>query len=158
MRISKSGHKGVSRIDQPSKRTHGWYVRVMYNGLYSSKFFSDEKCGGREKGLQKAIRFRNKAEKQLGKPRTDRVIVTNHSKNRTGVIGVRKVVEVIKTKSGETKEYQLYEASWSPEPGVIKRKKVSIDKYGEEEALRRAIRIRKKMERQIYGKSLKAPE
>ncbi|MEN8142257.1 MAG: hypothetical protein ABFQ82_01510 [Thermodesulfobacteriota bacterium] len=39
-------HKDVARIDQESKRTHGWYVRVRFKGKTHSKFFSDKKTGG----------------------------------------------------------------------------------------------------------------
>ena len=37
---------GVSRIDQPSKRTHGWFARVYLGGKTFSKFFADKALGG----------------------------------------------------------------------------------------------------------------
>ncbi|MEJ7713136.1 MAG: hypothetical protein WKF84_25645 [Pyrinomonadaceae bacterium] len=73
--MAKSGHKDISRIDQPLKRTHGWYVRVRFGGSTQSKFFSDETCGGRDKALERGIRYRNQTESELGKPRTDQVVV-----------------------------------------------------------------------------------
>ena len=94
MRKSKRKFKGVSRIDQPEKHTHGWYVRVSFNGTVNSKFFADEKNGGADKALEKAIRFRNKLERELGIPRTDRRIVTNSPRNTTGVVGVQKTVKM----------------------------------------------------------------
>lgn len=145
-------HKGISRIDQPSKRTHGWYVRVIYNGLYYSKFFSDSKYGGAEKSLKEAIKFRNIAEKNLGKPRTDRVVVTANSKNRTGVVGVRRIVDISRRKSGEERRYESYEASWTVKPGIVEKRKFSIEKHGEQKAFELACRLRRKKEREIYGK------
>jgi hypothetical protein len=56
-RVSK--HKDISRIDQESKRTHGWYVRVSFQGKEHSKFFSDKKNGGKESALLAAITWRN---------------------------------------------------------------------------------------------------
>lgn len=38
-------HKDVARIDQESKRTHGWYVRVKFMGKTHTKFFFDGKYG-----------------------------------------------------------------------------------------------------------------
>lgn len=81
-------HKDIARIDQESKGTHGWYVRVRFLGVTKSKFFSDKKWGGRFSSLQAAISWRDETEKAWGKPRTDRnmVMVTHVS---TGVVGVR---------------------------------------------------------------------
>ena len=81
-------HKDIARIDQESKRTHGWYVRVRFVGKTHSKFFSDRKCGGRYSSLLSAISWRDKTEKKLGKIRTNKHMVTV-SNSGTGVVGVR---------------------------------------------------------------------
>ena len=81
-------HKDIARIDQELKRTHGWYVRVRFEGKTHSKFFSDRKCGGRYSSLLSAIAWRDNTERQLGKLRTNKHMVTvGHS--GTGVVGVR---------------------------------------------------------------------
>jgi hypothetical protein len=61
---SSSGRRGISRIDQPSKRTHGWFVRVGYHerkdGSYGprhTKFFGDAGHGGKKKALSAAEKF-----------------------------------------------------------------------------------------------------
>jgi hypothetical protein len=81
-------HKDIARIDQDSKRTHGWYVRVRFLGKTHSKFFSDRKCGGRYSSLLSAISWRDQTEKKLGKVRTNKHMVTV-SNSGTGVVGVR---------------------------------------------------------------------
>ena len=43
--------KGISRIDQPEKRTHGFFVRLARQGKTHSAFFSDKSHGGRQKAL-----------------------------------------------------------------------------------------------------------
>ena len=48
-------HKDVARIDQEDKRTHGWYVRVRFQGTTHSKFFSDGKCGGRSQACSQPL-------------------------------------------------------------------------------------------------------
>src|SRR5436190_10691535 len=45
---------GVSRIDQPEKKNHGWYVRVTYKGKTEQKFFADKSNGGKTKALKAA--------------------------------------------------------------------------------------------------------
>ena len=46
--------KGISRIDQPAKRTHGFFVRLARGGKIHSAFFSDLTHGGRENALAAA--------------------------------------------------------------------------------------------------------
>jgi len=53
--------RGISRIDQPSTRTHGWFVRAGFHkrpdGTYAprhSKFFGDFSHGGKRRALRAA--------------------------------------------------------------------------------------------------------
>ena len=64
VRRSSTRRPGISRIDQPSTRTHGWFVRVGYHerrdGTYGprhTKFFGDVSHGGKAKGLKAAEKF-----------------------------------------------------------------------------------------------------
>ena len=123
-------HKDIARIDQETKRTHGWYVRVRYFGKTHSKFFSDGKCGGRYSSLLSALAWRDQIEKKLGKQRTDRHIVTV-SNTKTGVVGVRL-----------NDDMNRYEVSWVTPLGKQGKTSVSIKKHGREKAFSRACEIR----------------
>ena len=53
--------RGISRIDQPSTRTHGWFVRAGFyrrrDGSYGPRhrrFFGDVSYGGKRRALQAA--------------------------------------------------------------------------------------------------------
>ena len=127
-------HKDVARIDQESKRTHGWYVRVRFKGKTHSKFFSDKKNGGRYSSLLAALAWRDATESKLGKQRTDRHMVTV-SNTTTGVVGVR-----LNEKLGR------YEVSWVNREGRQGKTSVSIAKHGKKKAFERACTIRKKKE------------
>ncbi|MDF2440908.1 MAG: hypothetical protein JWN98_1892, partial [Abditibacteriota bacterium] len=140
--VGSSGHKGISRIDSFKNNTHGWYVRVQYRGETHSRFFSDSAHGGEQKGLTKAIRERNRLERELGKPRTDRTVAVGVGRNNSGVQGIKRVPKGLG---------YAYEVTWSPSPGVVQRTSVSIQKHGEEEAFRRAMRIRQSKERKHFG-------
>jgi len=128
-------HKDIARIDQLSKRTHGWYVRVRFMGKTHSKFFSDRKCGSRESSLKAAVEWRNKTEKKLGKVRTNRHMVTV-SNSGTGVVGVRL-----------NDKLNRYEVSWVTLRGKQGKTSVSIAKHGKKEAFKRACAIRQERER-----------
>lgn len=126
--------KDISRLNQLSKRTFGWYVRVRYLGQTHAKFFSDNKYGGRPSARLAALAWRDETEKRIGKPRTDRHIVTV-SNTQTGVVGVRL-----------NEKLNRYEVSWVTFAGRQGKTSVSVRKYGKKEALQRAIGIRKEKE------------
>jgi hypothetical protein len=149
--MAKSGHKGISRIDQPERNTHGWYVRVHFNNTKRVKFFSDKTHGGKEEALEQAVLYRNQAEKELGKPRTNRLVIARNPRNRSGITGIQRKTKKIRTEAGERVIRNVYEITWSPEPGRMKRAWVSIDEYGEEAAFRKACAIRREKEKEMYG-------
>jgi len=127
----------------------------MFNGTTRCKFFSDKASGSQRKALEAAIRYRDKVEIELGRPRTDRLVSSGSGKNETGVTGVNISKQVIKTKDGEKVINKYYVVNWSPWPGKTCRKMVSIEKYGERGALLRACRIRREKEREMYGSEVK---
>ncbi len=132
-------HKDIARIDQESKRTHGWYVRVRFTGRTHSKFFSDRKCGGRYSSLLSAISWRDQTERRLGKIRTNKHMVTV-SNSGTGVVGVRL-----------NDKLNRYEVSWVTPQGKQGKTSVSIRKHGKKVAFERACTIRKKRETTRLG-------
>jgi hypothetical protein len=113
-------HKGISRVDSEIKRPHGWYVRVKFNGENLCKFFSDHKYGNKLSSLLAAIECRDRFEAHLGKPHTDRIIVSNHRKNKSGVIGIRQ------------REYGAFEVAVSVEPRRVQ--KIVIPINGDKQA------------------------
>ena len=127
-------HKDISRIDQASKRAHGWYVRIRYKGKTFSKLFSDRKCGGKYSGLLAAISWRDTKEKEIGKTRTDKHIVTSSSSN-SGVVGVRL-----------NEKLNRYEVSWVTAEGKQGKTSISIKSHGKEKAFQKACQIRKAKE------------
>ncbi len=131
--------KDIARIDQESKRTHGWYVRVRFQGETHSKFFSDKKCGGRYSSLLSAIAWRDSTEKSLGKIRTNKHLVTV-SNSGTGVVGVRL-----------NDRFNRYEVSWVTMEGKHGKTSVSIRKHGREGAFIKACSIRQEKEKARLG-------
>ncbi len=149
--MATSGFKGISRIDCPENKTVGWYVRVRLGNVTKSKFISDHKHGGKEAALKLSVEHRNRLEQELGKPRTDWIIVGNNPRNRTGVVGVRRTNKKYKGKDGRIYLNDVYEVTWNAGREKRGRTSVSIAKYGERNAFRRACAIRRQKEQQLYG-------
>ena len=154
--MAKSGYKGISRIDQPSKNTHGWYVRVTFNGEKRVKFFSDAAHGGKDSALEQAVKYRNESELELGKPRTDRLVIARNPRNRSGFTGIQRKTKVVDTPEGQRIVSDVYEVTWNPWPGRLCRVWVQIDELGERAALLKACAIRREKEREMYGSVVKA--
>lgn len=131
-------YKNITRIDHPPKRTHGFFVRVRWKGQNRSRFFSDKKHGDRLSALGAAIEWRDATEQELGKPRTERLVIGQPRSSNTGVVGVRRRTE------GHT-EYM--EATWVNEQGTLSRTRFSVARYGVKGALRRAQKAREQNER-----------
>jgi hypothetical protein len=123
-------HKDISRIDQDSKRTHGWYTRISFHGKTYSKFFSDKKSGGKNLALLSALAWRDLTRAKIGKPQSDRHIVTV-ARNNTGIVGVRL-----------NEKMSRYEVSWVNPDGRQGKTTVSFNKRGKAAALKLAVRKR----------------
>lgn len=145
--MAKSGFKSISRIDQKHKNHHGWYVRVTWNKETDSKFFSDKQYDGKAKALKAAVKYRNEVEAQLGKPRSEGLVLGKVRRSNTGVRGVRRLTSK-QTKNGKEYEWDVYQVTYHPAPSVTKRTSVSIQRYGEQEAFERACAIRKEAEKE----------
>ncbi|MFC1523659.1 AP2 domain-containing protein [Thermodesulfobacteriota bacterium] len=126
--------KDIARLDQETKRTHGWYVRVRYQGKTYSKFFSDRKCGGKNLSLLSALAWRDETEKRVGKIRTDKRILYVSS-TITGVVGVT-----------YSEKMNRFGVSWVNPDGNQGKTSVSIRKWGRLVAFRKACEIRERKE------------
>lgn len=133
-------HKNITRIDHPAKRTFGYFVRVQWKGERRVKFFSDGVYGDRLAALDEALAWRNAMEAELGKPRTDRVVVGS-VRTQTGVVGVRL------RKDGNT---SYYEATWVTTVGKQGRTRYSIEKHGARKALQLARKARQMREKERH--------
>jgi hypothetical protein len=149
--MAKSGHKGVSRIDSPAKKMHGWYVRVRFNRQARAKFIPDRLYGDKEAALRAAVECRDAFERELGRPRTDHAVVGSSPRNPGGVPGVRRSVKKYRGKDGTVYLNEVYEVTWNAGRERRGRTSVSIRKYGELRAFRMACAIRREKERQMYG-------
>jgi hypothetical protein len=150
--MAKSGHKGISRIDQEDRNHHGWYVRVSFGGQKHAKFFSDAKHGGGESALVAAVAHRDQIEKEFGKPRTERQVAPKTARNTSGVVGVRRRTRTV-ARGEEIREY--YEVSWNPWPGKVCRKMFSITHLGDRQAFLAACAFRRQKERETFGGEVK---
>jgi len=140
----KNPRRNISRIDmfsQSGKSHGGWEVRIQRRGKKHEKFFADGKHGGRRGALQAAKLFRDELESRL-RPYTVKELAKKPSqRNSSGVVGVRKAVQ-----TEETDEYiytyTFWIAQWTDGKGKRKTRSFSVDKYGDDEAYRRAVQAR----------------
>lgn len=130
---------GISRIDQPEKKNHGFYVRITHRGKTTQKFFPDKSNGGKAKALKAAKAFRDKAFAKLPKSRREAAANRRKKIKQSGVTGVTHVV----SKSVAGKTYEYWQAAWN-ERGKRKTAKFSVARYGESKALELAKKAKNK--------------
>ncbi len=137
--MSANPNFAISRIDLPTIGTRGWQVRLSRGGRRLTKFFSDRVYGGAEEALRAARVFRDELIDRLPAPQRGGAYGKLTRRNVSGVVGVSRIV--VRT---DTRCYEFWQATWSPRPGVRKRVKFSIRRYGEGRAFELACAARQR--------------
>ncbi len=135
-------HKGLTRCDYPERHMVGYMVRVTWAGVRRQKFFADNKHGDRLGALAAALDWRDQQERELGKPRTEQLIIGKAASN-TGIPGVTRLIRA---------GHPILQVTWY-ENGRQRRTSISIDKHGERAALALARRIRAEAEQRRLGRT-----
>ena len=136
-----SATPGICRIDQPSHRTHGFFVRLQRRGKIHSAFFTDLMHGGKAEALAAAQAHFRKLAAKLGLPAQKSRRFWAELRRRKGssnVVGVQKIVD---RRFNPPRIY--WKAIWSPEPYVTRKKQFSQKKFGARKAKLLAIRARR---------------
>ena len=124
--------KDVTRMDYG--KTHGWNVRISFEGKIYRKLFSDKQHGGKNCALLAAISYRDDLRKKLGKPATSKKVVTK-ANNSTGVVGVYL-----------NKKNNKFEVFWKNHLGKTGHTNYSIAKHGKQKAFELAVAKRQQKE------------
>lgn len=142
----KNPRRNITRIEQVSttgKPYGGWEVRMQRRRKKHEKFFADGKCGGKRAALQAAKAYRDQLEENLARLSVQELSESPSARNRSGIVGVRRA-----TQKEETDEflytYHFWIAQWTDGKGKRKTRSFSVEKFGEEEAFRRALEARTK--------------
>lgn len=122
---------GISRIDQPEKKNHGFYVRITHRGKTTQKFFPDKSLGGKSKALKLAQQFRDKLVAKLPKLKREAAARKKRKVLKSGVVGVTHVVSRAKGRN----DYAYWQAAWTDARGKRRTAKFSISRYGNAKAL-----------------------
>ena len=132
--------RNISRVDQAKKNQHGWFVRVMRNGITHQKFFYD-KGGNEAASLREAKRFRDELLRLYPLPKRGNMFNRMSARNTSGHAGV--------SRTGSYRKghyYQVWQASWILKPGgkrITRKFGFSPNGRSERQAKRLAIKARR---------------
>ncbi len=129
---------GITRIDQPEKKNHGFYVRITHRGKNHQKYFPDKSLGGKSKALKAAKAYRDELLSKMPKYKQEAAARKKRRIKQSGVVGVTHVI----SKSTNGKTYEYWQAAWVDADEKRKTAKFSITRYGSEEALELAKKAR----------------
>jgi len=130
---------GITRIDQPEKKNHGFYVRVTHRGKTKSKYFPDKSLGGKTKALKAARAHRDELVAKLPKYKQEAAARKRRKVPQSGVAGVTHVIS--SAPGGKT--YDYWQAAWPDAQGRRRTAKFSISRYGDDKALAKAKKARR---------------
>ncbi|MDF1851693.1 MAG: hypothetical protein P1U85_12725 [Verrucomicrobiales bacterium] len=137
--VSPRPNYGITRIDQPEKKNHGYYVRITHRGKSHQKYFPDKASGGKTKALKAAKEHRDKLLSKMPKYKQEAASKKKRRIKQSGMTGVTHVV----SKSTKGKTYQYWQAAWLDGDSKRKTAKFSISRYGNDKALDMAKKARR---------------
>jgi hypothetical protein len=149
--VRRNSVYGISRVDNPASRTHGWLVTIQRRGVIYRKHFSDGVLGGRNKSFAAAKAYRDDIVAQhppLSMQEYSNIIKRN---NRSGVVGVCRYCASETRELPEERQRWFWVASWPLPDGRRKRVKFSVNKYGEEGAFELALQARNEALEKLEG-------
>ncbi len=130
---------GITRIDQPEKKNHGFYVRITHRGKGFQKYFPDKSLGGKPKALKAARAWRDSLLDKMPKYKQEAAAKKKRRIKQSGVVGVTHVV----SKSSKGTVYEYWQAAWTDGDGRRRTAKFSISRYGDEKAADLAKKARR---------------
>lgn len=130
---------GITRIDQPEKKNHGYYVRITHRGKGVQKYFPDKSLGGKPKALKAARAFRDAVLDKMPRYKQESACRKKRRIKHSGIIGVTHVV----SKSPKGKVYEYWQAAWVDGDERRRTAKFSIARYGDGKAMDLAKKARR---------------
>ena len=130
---------GITRIDQPDKKNHGFYVRITHRGNTRSKYFPDKSLGGKTKALKAARAHRDALVAKLPKYKRDAATRKRRKVPQSDLTGVTHVISA----AAGGKTYDYWQAAWQDGSNRRRTAKFSIGRYGNDKALSLAKKARR---------------
>ncbi len=135
--IKKTDASLLYEVNYPEQSQIGFLVKGKRRGHPFHEIFNFSQYSSEETCFKAAV-ARAKILHKLYPPLTRREYAQIKRKNfKNKVVGARKLVKKVKGF-----EYEFWEASWSPRVGVVKKRLFSVNKYGDKEAERLALKTR----------------
>ena len=133
---------GITRIDQESKRNHGFLVRITHRGETHHQYFPDKSNGGKRKALAMAKKYRDEVLSGMPKEKLEKISEPRRKAPQSGVKGVTHCISKVKSPDGGERRYEYWQAAWNDSTGKRRTSKFSISRYGSDKALDLALKTR----------------
>lgn len=130
---------GITRIDQPEKKNHGFYVRITHRGKGFQKYFPDKSLGGKPKALKAAKAYRDALLEKMPRYKQESASKKKRKIKQSGIVGITHVV----SKSPKGTVYEYWQAAWVDGDGSRRTAKFSIARYGDDKAMDLAKKARR---------------
>ena len=137
----------IRRLDNASRATHGWVVRMQRHNQSAARMFSDSVWGGKQAALAAARAWRA----QQTEPQAEYVhqLWRRNRLRRNNSSGLVGVARYERKPAGDQKSggIAFWLASWIDEHGASRKRKFSVKRWGERGSRRKAIEEREQQVR-----------
>ena len=141
----------IYRLDTDRARIHTWRVQIRRRGETVMRHFADQAQGGKRAALRAARTFRDETLAKISEPAYKRWNASRlRSNNVSGIAGVWRYAPRV-LQGGHWIVRPFWQAYWVDVEGKKRSRKVSVGKYGEESAKRRATAARREALNEIYS-------
>ena len=140
--MSLKSTRGITRLKYKST-ADGWLARYTRDGVTFSKTFSDSTYGGPESSKEAAAEWHKEVRSLFPPMSREEFFRKTGTQPESGIRGVRRHIQINKGF-----KYPVWTARWTLN-GKMHVRTFSINKYGEEEAKRRAIEARQAVEQEL---------
>jgi hypothetical protein len=139
MKYKRTTHANVYRAVDRENYVNGYLAKVIRRDARLHKMFQIAKHGhDRQRALRAAVRaVRSFVREHPKMTRTEIAELRRTKKDRDLPVGIRRVRHKVGSRI-----YRYFEAEWSPRPNQQKKKRFSVNLYGEAEALQLALLAR----------------
>ena len=141
MRKTKAKY-GISRIDDPTHRTHAWRVSLRRQNRMFVKNFTDKKHGGKNKALKAAKEYRDQVIAENPPTTRKQFCSTLRRHNTSGIPGVYRYAKSYTLANGEERKVWYWESTWPARKEGIEKATFSVKTYGERKAKALAVAAR----------------
>ena len=132
------GFTGLQRMEYPEQAVACYRVKLLRQGAMFQEYFPFKKYSTEAAALAEAKKCWKEIREAFPRMSRHQTCQVERRKSPSGIVGVARII-----KASKGHDYAFWRANFTDRRGNRKVRIFSVDKYGETEAKKRAMKVRK---------------